>query len=116
MSSRQVVPEGLEELIKTGISTAFPESSNLAGRIKVTPSKIDYLDYQFNTRGLNKDPNDIIVKIRETIPSNNIIDRLEISDNGSYINIFTMTKRPKPCKTCSNNTIIVKTEKRNYNC
>jgi hypothetical protein len=29
----QVVPEGLKELIKSGISTAFPESSNAAGGV-----------------------------------------------------------------------------------
>ena len=110
--SHQVVPEGLEELIKTGISTAFPESSNAAGRIKVTPSKIDNVDYQFNIRGLvsclRQGPNQIIVQIRANIPSNDTIERLEISANGSYINIFTKTRRPKPCKTCSNNTTLGK--------
>ena len=108
--SLQVVPEGLEELIKTGIFIGFPESPNAAGRIKVTPSKIDNVDYQFHIRGLvsclRQDPNDIIVKIRENIPVNDTIERLAISENGSYVNIFTKTKRPKPCKTCSNNTTL----------
>ena len=103
---QQVVPEGLEELIKAGISTAFPDISNAAGCILVTPSKIDDLDYQFNIRPLKKDPNDIITKIRETIPDNDIIERLEISENRSYVNIFTKTKRAKRCKTCSNKTTL----------
>ena len=108
--SHQVVPESLEDLIKTVISRAFPRSSNAAGRIKVTTSKIDNVDYQFHIRGLvsclRKDPNDIIVQIRETIPHNDTIERLEISENGSYVNIFTKIKRSKSCKTCSNNTTL----------
>ena len=108
--NQQVVPDGLQELIKAGISTAFPASSNAAGCINVTPSKMDNIDYQFHIRGLasclRKDPNDIIVQIRETIPDNDIIERLETSENGSYANIFTKIKRPKPCKTCSNNTTL----------
>ena len=76
------VPDGLAELIKTGISTAFSESSDAAGSIKVTQSKIHNVDFQFNIRPLKKDPNDVIVKIRESIPVNDIIERLEISENG----------------------------------
>ena len=110
--SPQVVPEGLEDLIKTGISRAFPTSSNAAGCIKVTTSKIDNVDYQFHIGGLvsclRKNPNDIIVQIRETIQQNDSIERLEISENGSYVNIFTKIKRLKPCKTCSNNTTLGK--------
>ena len=105
---QEIVAKGLEELIKPWISSAFPESSNAAECIKVISSKIDNVDYQFHIRRLvscvQKDPNDIIVQIRETIPDNDTIEGLEISDNGSYANIFTKIKRPKPCKTCSNNT------------
>ena len=103
---KEVVPEGLEGLVRTGMSKAFPDSSNAAGGIVVTPSKIDDLDYQFNIRGLKKDPNDIITKIRETIPDNDIIERLEISENQSYVNIITKIKRAKSCKTCSNQTTL----------
>ena len=110
LSSQQVV----QELIKTGISIAFPERSNAAGRITVTTSKIHNVDYQFHTGGLvsclRKDPNDIIVQIRENIPHNDTIERLEISENGPYIHIFTKTKRPKPCKTCLNETDLGKQE------
>jgi hypothetical protein len=100
------VPDGLAELIKTGISTAFSESSDAAGVIKVTQSKIPNVDFQFNIRPLKKDPNDVIVKIRESIPVNDIIERLEISENQSYVNIITKIKRTKSCKTCSNQTTL----------
>ena len=115
MSQRaQVVPGGLEDLIKTGISAAFPESSNAPGLIKITPSKITSVDYQFHIRALviclRKDPDEIIVNISETIPDNDIIERLEISENNSYVNIFTKVSRPKPCKTCSNNTTLGRQE------
>ena len=109
-SSQHGVPEGLEELIKNGISAAYPESSNAAGSIKVTTSKIDNVDYQFHigrlVSCLRKNANDIIVQIRTNISHNDTIERLELErlENGPYINIFTKIKRPKPCKTCSNKT------------
>ena len=48
------VPDGLAELIKTGISTAFSEISDAAGVIKVTQSKIHNVDFQFNIRHSKK--------------------------------------------------------------
>ena len=103
------IPEDLEVLIKNAISAAFPDVTDVEKKVKIEVSKWDQVDYQFNVRGLvslmKKDPNEIFSKFKEKISDNDqLIKGVEISENESYINIFTSIQRVRPCKTCGNDT------------
>ena len=82
--------------------------SDAAKTIKITVSTLSNVDYQFHVRTLathvKQDPKQVVSMMKDNIPDNLLIDRLEISDNNSYGNIFTKTKRQNPCKTCGNGT------------
>mgnify|MGYP001168439037 CR=1 FL=1 len=101
------IPEGLTELINEAIAKCFLncEATKI---VRITASKIDGVDYQFPIGGLvsfpRQDPEILATKIKENIPENQLLDKLELSDNKTFMNIFTRIKRSQPCKTCGNNT------------
>ena len=101
------IPDGLSELINEAIAKCFlnSEATKIA---RITASKIDGVDYQFPIRGLlsfpRQDPEILATKIKENIPENQLLDKLELSSNKSFMNIFTRIKRSQTCKTCGNNT------------
>ena len=101
------VPEGLEDLIKNAASAAFPEKPEVAQKISVCVSKIDTIDYQFIIRPiatrLQLDCSVVLNKIKENLQDNPLIHKIEISVNGSFVNIFTKIPRQRPCRSCQNN-------------
>ena len=101
------VPEGLEDLIKNAASAAFPEKPEVAQNIKVVVSKIGTIDFQFIIRpiaaSLQLDCSAALNKIKENIQENQLIHKIEISEIGTYVNIFTKEPRQRPCRSCQNN-------------
>jgi hypothetical protein len=103
------IPKDLEDSIKNCMAAAFPDVTDLEKKVNIEVSKFYHaFDYQFNIRGLTsmmkKDPNEILSKFKEKISDNQLIKEVEISENKSYINIFTSSSRSRPCKTCENDT------------
>ena len=104
-----VLPDGLENIIKLSISAGFPQISGIANSVKIVVSNIHGVDYQFHIKGLvsklQKAPLEIVEAIKEGIPVDNpIIYRLELSGNGSFVNIFAKDSRSNNCKACTSNT------------
>ena len=101
------VPEELKALIKNAASAAFPEKPEVAQNIKVVVSKIDNIDFQFIIRpiatGLQLECSDVLNKIKENLQENQLIHKIEMSENGSFVNIFTKIPRQRPCRSCQNN-------------
>ena len=102
------VPNEIEELIKRCIAAAFPDVTDVEKKVKIEVSKFDPVDYQFNIRGLvslmKKDSNEIFSKFKEKISDKELIKGVELSENESYINIFTSISRVRLCKSCENDT------------
>lgn len=84
----------LEELFSLAIEQAFP---NVKGfQVVVVPTTPNFGDYQFNgamslskllrTMGKSLNPREVASVIRENVPSNSVIDTLELAGPG-YINI-----------------------------
>ena len=111
-TSKHVIPEDLEALIKNAMTAAFPDVTDVEKKVNIEVSKIYHVDYQFNIRGLVSlmkiDPSEIFSKFKEKMLENQLIKGMEISENESgvpaYINIFTSIQRVRPCKTCENDT------------
>ena len=82
------IPEGLSKLINEAIAKCFLDSE-ATKIVKITASKIDGVDYQFPIRGLlsspSQDPEILATKIKENIPENQLLDKLELSDNNLTI-------------------------------
>ena len=99
----------LEDLLKNAMTAAFLDFPDVEKKVNIEVSKLDQIDYQFNIRGLesltSKKPIDIFFKFKEKICDNQLIKRVQISENESYINIFTRISRHRPCKTCGNDTM-----------
>ena len=106
-TSKHVIPGDLEVLIRRAMSAAFPDVTDVEKKVNIEVSKWNQVDYQFNIRGLvsliKKDSNEIFFKFREKL-SNQLIKGVEISENESYINIYTSISRVRQCKTCENDT------------
>ena len=87
------VPEELKDLIKNAASAALPEKPEVAQNIKVVASKIDNIDFQFIIRpiatSLQMECSAVLNKIKENLQENQMIHKIEISENGSFVNIFT---------------------------
>ena len=108
MPPKPKAPDNLQELIKNLISIAFPElPNNVARSIKVYVSEYGNVDYQFyikrisaNQRITNQDVADRIKEKTVGNDPNQLITKMELSDNQSFLNIFTKVPRTKPCKAC----------------
>ena len=101
------VPEDLKVLIVNAVNSAFPE---FVFPITITKGYPHAVDYQFNLEGIASKlqtpklriERDIIVgKIKAKLQENALVKDLEISSNLSFVNIFTIDSRQKPCKACS---------------
>ena len=99
------VPEDLKVLIVNTVKSSFPELQNIDNPITITKGFPIGVDYQFNLRGiaskLRVEPNEIVRKIKANLQENALVKDLDISSNSSFVNIFTIDSRQRPCKACS---------------
>ena len=102
----QKAPEELIDLIKNAASAAFPEKPEVAQNIKVVVSNFGAIDFQFIIKPiairLNLDCIVVLNKIIDNLQENQLIQKIEISDNETYVNIFTKVSRQRPCRSCQN--------------
>ena len=101
------VPEGLEVFIENTVKVAFPELQNINNLIKVTGGYLEEVDYQFNlkpiTSKLNIEPNEVLEKIKAHLQENSLLNKLKLSSNSLFINIYTSISRQKLCNSCTLN-------------
>ena len=97
------VPEDLKAFIENTVKATFPELQSI--NIIVTGGFLEEVDYQFNLRGitskLNIEPNEVLEKIKANLQENSLLKDLELSSNSSFINIYTINSRQKPCNACN---------------
>ena len=100
------IPDGLSELIDEAIARCFSNNEEIK-KVRITASNIDGVDYQFPLQGIvsfpRQDPEIFAAKIKENVPENQILAKLELSSNKLFMNIFTRIKMSRPCPTCGNN-------------